>query len=46
MRHPSSRGRGDVMTQDPIIVDEETPLEELIRLMETNDIKRLPVSER
>jgi CBS domain-containing protein len=34
------------MTQDPIIVDEETPLEELIRLMETNDIKRLPVSER
>jgi CBS-domain-containing membrane protein len=31
------------MTQDPITVDEETPLEELVRLMETNDIKRLPV---
>ena len=39
------RGRKvrDVMTQDPITVDEETPLEELVRLMETNDIKRLPV---
>ena len=39
------RGRkvGDVMTPDPITVDEETPLEDLVRLMEKNDIKRLPV---
>jgi CBS domain-containing protein len=39
------RGRRveDVMTPDPITVDEETPLEELVRLMEKNDIKRLPV---
>ncbi len=39
------RGRKveDVMTPDPITVDEETPLEELVRLMEKNDIKRLPV---
>ena len=31
------------MTADPITVGEETPLEELVRLMEKNDIKRLPV---
>jgi CBS domain-containing protein len=39
------RGRKveDVMTSDPITVDEETPLEDLVRLMEKNDIKRLPV---
>ena len=39
------RGRKveDVMTPDPITADEETPLEELVRLMEKNDIKRLPV---
>lgn len=39
------RGRKveDVMTRDPITVDEETPLEDLVRLMEKNDIKRLPV---
>src|SRR6516162_303354 len=39
------RGRhvADVMTEKPIAVDEDTPLEELVRLMEKNDIKRLPV---
>ncbi len=39
------RGRQveDVMTQGPITVDEETPLEDLVRLMEKNGIKRLPV---
>lgn len=39
------RGRKvrDVMTPDPITVDEETPLEDLVRLMEKNDIKRVPV---
>jgi len=39
------RGRKveDVMTQDVITVAEETPLDELVRLMEKNDIKRLPV---
>ncbi len=39
------RGRKveDVMTPDPITVDEETSLEDLVRLMEKNDIKRLPV---
>jgi CBS domain-containing protein len=41
--HERGRKVEDVMTQDPITVDEETPLEELVRLMEKNDIKRLPV---
>ena len=31
------------MTPDPIAVDEQTPLQDLVRLMEKNDIKRLPV---
>jgi CBS domain-containing protein len=39
------RGRRveDVMTADPVTVDEETSLEELVRLMEKRGIKRLPV---
>jgi CBS domain-containing protein len=39
------RGRKieDVMTTGPITVEEETPLEELVGLMEKHDIKRLPV---
>jgi len=39
------RGRKveDVMTEDPITVDEETTLEDLVRLMEKKGIKRLPV---
>lgn len=41
--HERGRKIEDVMTFDPITVEEETPLEELVRLMEKNDIKRLPV---
>ncbi|MDE2468806.1 MAG: CBS domain-containing protein, partial [Bradyrhizobium sp.] len=41
--HERGRRVEDVMTVGPITVDEETPLEELVRLMEKNDIKRLPV---
>jgi CBS domain-containing protein len=41
--HERGRKVEDVMTQDPITVGEETPLEDLIGLMEKNDIKRLPV---
>jgi len=39
------RGRKveDVMTEDPITVDEETTLEDLVELMEKKGIKRLPV---
>jgi CBS domain-containing protein len=41
--HERGRKVEDVMTPDPITVEEQTPLEELVRLMERNDIKRLPV---
>ncbi len=39
------RGRKveDVMSENPITVDEETPLEDLVGLMEKKGIKRLPV---
>src|SRR5579871_2764675 len=39
------RGRKveDVMTPNPVTVTEETTLEDLVRLMEKNGIKRLPV---
>jgi len=33
----------DIMTPDPLIVEEDTRLEELVHLMEKNGIKRLPV---
>ncbi len=42
--HERGRKVEDVMTPDPVTVDEETPLEELVRLMEKKDIKRLPVT--
>ena len=41
--HERGRKVEDVMTQDPVTVNEETQLEDLVRLMEKNDIKRLPV---
>jgi len=39
------RGRKveDVMTEEPVTVGEDTPLEDLVRLMEKKGIKRLPV---
>ena len=33
----------DVMTTNPVAVVEDTPLDEVVRLMETRNIKRLPV---
>lgn len=41
--HERGRRVEDVMTWDPVTVQEETPLDELVHLMEKNDIKRLPV---
>ena len=41
--HERGRKVEDVMTKDPVTVSEETPLEELVRLMEKRGIKRLPV---
>ena len=34
----------DVMTRAPVVVAEDTPLDEIVRLMETRHIKRLPVT--
>jgi CBS domain-containing protein len=42
--HERGRKVEDVMTESPITVGEQTPLEELVRLMEKNGIKRLPVT--
>lgn len=33
----------DIMTRNPVTITEDTPLEEVARLMESHDIKRLPV---
>jgi CBS domain-containing protein len=33
----------DVMTPDPVTVSDDTPLEEIVRLMEKRQVKRLPV---
>lgn len=41
--HEQGRKVEDVMTRDPITVDEQTPLSELVQLMEKHGIKRLPV---
>ncbi|SRR6266699_1445294 len=41
--HEHGRNVEDVMTRDPVTVEEEIPLDELVRLMEKHDIKRLPV---
>ncbi|MGB8398401.1 CBS domain-containing protein [Bradyrhizobium sp.] len=41
--HERGRKVEDVMTRDVITVGEQTPLDELVRLMERNGIKRLPV---
>jgi CBS domain-containing protein len=40
-----SHGRkvAEVMTRDPITITEETPLDEVVRLMEKRRVKRLPV---
>jgi CBS domain-containing protein len=36
----------DVMTRDPITVAENAPLDEVVRIMESYNIKRLPVIRR
>ena len=41
--HASGRKVGEVMTRDPLVITEDTTLEEIVRLMEKNGIKRLPV---
>ncbi len=41
--HSHGRKVSEVMTPDPIAVAEDTPVEEMVRLMERRRIKRLPV---
>jgi CBS domain-containing protein len=41
--HSHSRKVADVMTRDPVIVAEDTPLEKIVDVMERHQIKRLPV---
>jgi CBS domain-containing protein len=41
--HERGRKVKDVMTPDPITASEDTPLAELVSLMERNGVKRLPV---
>ena len=41
--HERGRHVEDVMTRDPITVDEQAPLDELVRIMEKKGIKRLLV---
>lgn len=41
--HEQGRKVGEVMTPDPCTVDEDTPLTEIVDLMERRRIKRIPV---
>jgi CBS domain-containing protein len=41
--HERGRKVEDVMSRDPVVADEDASLDELVHLMETNGIKRLPV---
>ncbi|RTL50683.1 MAG: CBS domain-containing protein [Bradyrhizobiaceae bacterium] len=34
---------GEIMSPDPLTIAEETPLDDIVRLMERNNVKRLPV---
>jgi CBS domain-containing protein len=41
--HERGRKVGEVMTPEPFTVIEETPLADIVQLMEENNVKRLPV---
>ncbi|WP_338691684.1 CBS domain-containing protein [Bradyrhizobium sp. 26S5] len=41
--HERGRKVGDIMSYDPVTVTEETPLPDLVELMEKKGVKRLPV---
>jgi CBS domain-containing protein len=42
--HEHGRKVAEIMTESPLTITEDTPLEEIVELMEKNDIKRLPVT--
>jgi CBS domain-containing protein len=41
--HENGRKVSEVMTQDPLTINENMPLEEIVTKMENNGVKRLPV---
>jgi len=41
--HAHGRKVGEIMTPDPLTVTEDTPLDRIVQIMESNDVKRLPV---
>jgi CBS domain-containing protein len=41
--HEQGRKVGEIMTPDPLTVTEDTPLEDIVEVMEKNHVKRLPV---
>jgi CBS domain-containing protein len=41
--HEHGRKIAEIMTPEPLTIGEETPLEKIVRLMEKNNVKRLPV---
>jgi CBS domain-containing protein len=41
--HEHGRKIAEIMTPDPLTIDEETDLEQIVELMEKNGVKRLPV---
>ena len=41
--HERGRKVGEIMTPDPITVTEDTPLDQIVQIMESNSVKRLPV---
>lgn len=42
--HEHGRKIAEIMTPEPLTIGEDTPLEEIVRLMEKNNVKRLPVT--
>jgi CBS domain-containing protein len=41
--HEHGRKVGDIMTPHPLTVTEDAPLEQIVQVMESNNVKRLPV---
>jgi CBS domain-containing protein len=41
--HAHGRKVGEIMTPDPITITEDTPLDHIVQVMQSNNIKRLPV---
>ena len=41
--HAHGRKVGEIMTPDPLTITEDTPLDQIVQIMESNSVKRLPV---